>query len=418
MSRRANASGLPPPRPLRIVYLHQYFTTPDVAGGTRSYEFAVRLAARGHEVHVVTSDRRPGAGRRREQIGGVTVHWLPVAYDNSMNGSARTRAFLRFAGSSSSVARALRGDLVFATSTPLTIVIPALYAVAGRSTPLVFEVRDLWPELPIAMGHLRSWPARRAAFWLQRLAYGRSRAIIALSPGMRSGIVARGVPPGVVTVVPNACDRALFSGHEKQARAFRDEHGWLGDRPMVLYAGTYGRINDIGWLASVAQATARARPDVRFVTIGSGGEEWRVRQAAADAGVLDVNFFMLPAMAKTDLAAVLAAADLALSLFAPVPEMEANSANKFFDALAAQRPVAVNYGGWHAELLQETGAGLRLSRDPEAASAELVRALSDDTWVRTAREAAGQLAEHRFDRDVLFQEFETVLLSAGRHAAS
>lgn len=415
MSSRARVDHSPARR-LRIVYLHQYFTTPSMAGGTRSYEFATRLAARGHDVHVITSDQQPGAVRREDDISGVTVHWLPVAYDNSMDSAARLKAFLRFALASSRLARRLRADLVLATSTPLTIAVPALYAAALRRTPIVFEVRDLWPELPLAMGHLQVWPARKAAFLLQRLAYRGSTRIIALSPGMRDGIVARGVSDALVSVVPNACDRTLFAGHEEQARKFRKDHPWLADRPLIVYAGTYGRINDIRYLVAVAAATVSVRPDLCFLTVGSGAEEGLVRRAASDAGVLDVNFFMLPPRAKSEVGVVLSAATLALSLFAPVPEMEANSANKFFDALAAGRPVGINYGGWQAELLHETGAGLRLSRNPGIASQQVVDALSDEGWLQQASQAAAGLAEHRFDRDLLFEDFEKVLLAAQRDA--
>ena len=44
---------------MRIVYLHQYFVTPEMIGGSRSYEMARRLVAAGHEVHMVTSDQTP-----------------------------------------------------------------------------------------------------------------------------------------------------------------------------------------------------------------------------------------------------------------------------------------------------------------------------------------------------------------------
>ena len=56
---------------MRILYLHQYFNTPDMSGGTRSYEMARRLVAAGHEVHMVTSERSRGSSRgwRTEDTG-------------------------------------------------------------------------------------------------------------------------------------------------------------------------------------------------------------------------------------------------------------------------------------------------------------------------------------------------------------
>jgi hypothetical protein len=63
---------------VRITYIHQYFTTPAMAGGTRSYEMARRFVEWGHEVHMVTSDIRPDATRKgwyRTEEAGIQVHF-------------------------------------------------------------------------------------------------------------------------------------------------------------------------------------------------------------------------------------------------------------------------------------------------------------------------------------------------------
>ena len=143
---------------MRITYLHQYFNTPDMSGGTRSYEMARRLVARGHEVNMVTSWRTDD-GRKKpfETVeDGIRVQWLPVPYSNAMSYAQRLVAFGRFVVASTRRAAALPSDIVFATSTPLTIALPAVYAARRQRVPMVFEVRDLWPELPIAMGALRN----------------------------------------------------------------------------------------------------------------------------------------------------------------------------------------------------------------------------------------------------------------------
>ena len=92
--------------------------------------------------------------------------------------------------------------------------------------------------------------------------------------------------------------------------------------------------------------------------------------------MLDVTLRVLPPVRKREMPNLLAAATVATSLFRPIPEMEANSANKFFDALAAARPVAINYGGWHRELLAESGAGIALPTAPRAAAEQLAAFLA------------------------------------------
>ena len=144
---------------MKIIYLHQYFNTPQMSGGTRSYEMARRFVAAGHEVHMITSHREESddfSEWLEEIIDGIHVHWLSVPYSNNMGFKARVLAFLKFAVASGVKARKVGGDVIFATSTPLTIALPAIYAAKRLKKPMVFEVRDLWPELPIEVSALKN----------------------------------------------------------------------------------------------------------------------------------------------------------------------------------------------------------------------------------------------------------------------
>jgi glycosyltransferase involved in cell wall biosynthesis len=286
---------------------------------------------------------------------------------------------------------------------------------------MVFEVRDLWPELPIAMGAIKGWLPTTMARWLERFAYRNAAQIVALSPGMKAGIVRTGYPAEQVHVIPNAADLELFGvpGSRRVAeagQAFRARHDWLQSRPLVVYTGTVGRINGVDYLARLAAAMAETAPEIRFLVVGDGAERNQVHQTAARLGVLDRSFFMMESLPKAEIPVVLAAADMATSLFIDLPEMWANSANKFFDALASGTPVAINYQGWQAELLAESGAGIVLDVcSPEAAAGFMGRLLQDREWLEKAGQAARRLAETRFSRDQLARELELVLLEAATH---
>lgn len=401
---------------MRITYIHQYYANLGMSGGTRSYEMARRLARRGHDVHVVTTDReatRPSWRWRRTEDDGVRVHWLPVPYDNRLSYGRRVGAFARFAVAATAKAASLDSDVVLATSTPLTVSVPGVLASTLRRRPFVFEVRDLWPEIPIELGVLdRPW-TRGPATALARWTYRHADKVIALSPGMADGVAAYGYPRSDLTVVPNASDVDLFAVPDREVQEFRRSHAWLGSRPLVVYAGTLGRVNGVEHLVRVAAEVRRRDEDVRFLVVGDGHDLPRVRQAAADLGVLDRTLFCWPSLPKSDVPVVLGAASMAVSLFRPVPGLRHNSANKFFDALAAGRPVAVNYGGWQADLLEEHGAGLRMdATDPAAAAEQLLAGLGDEEWLKSASEAARTLAVREFSRDLLFDRFERVLLEA------
>jgi glycosyltransferase involved in cell wall biosynthesis len=390
---------------MQIIYLHQYFNTPEMSGGTRSYEMARRMVLAGHEVNLITSQREPinNDGRWfQTQIEGINVHWLPISYSNRMTYKERTQAFFRFAWRAAQKAASLPADIVFATSTPLTIALPAVYAAKKMKVPMVFEVRDLWPELPIKLGALKNPFAIAAARWLEKFAYQNAAQIVALSPGMRDGIVKTGYPTKRVHVIPNSADLKLFNVPPDIGVVFRQKYDWLRDRPLVVYAGTIGYSNGVYYLVKLASVVKEKDNDIRFIVVGEGKEELTVRRLAEKMGVLNNNFFMIGSMQKTEMPTILSAATIATSLVIDVKELWHNSANKFFDTLASGTPVAINYEGWQADILRETGAGIVLdAKDINHASEILLNSIRNKTWLENAGRAALKLAKECFDRDQL-----------------
>ena len=381
-------------------------------GGTRSFEMARRFVKWGHEVHMITSER---AGKqtekwRRTEEAGIHVHWTPVPYSNVLTYGERVKAFFSYAYRAGRKAVEIGGDIVFATSTPLTISLPAVYAKKKLNVPMVFEVRDLWPELPIAVGALKNPLIKSAARRLEKFAYHHSDHIVALSPGMKEGVIAAGYPEEKISVIPNSSDIELFDVPETEGQRIRKEYSWLGDRPLVSYIGTLGRINGVGYLARLAAAIQELDPEVRFVVIGSGFEEEAIKKEARELGIYEKNFFMLGRMPKKVLPAWFSASTVTCSLVVNLKEIWNNSANKFFDSLAAGRPIAINYEGWQAELLRSSGAGLVLDPvDIDKAAAVLKEKIDDETWLRESRRVARLLAEEQFDREKLARKMCDVL---------
>ncbi len=398
---------------MRIAYLHQYFNTPRMAGSTRSYEIARRLVLRGHDVHVVTSNcLSPGSAaawtETREE--GIHVHWVSVPYSNHMSSSQRCRAFAQFAWRSAGRAAGLKADVIFATSTPLTIVLPGLYAAKRARIPFVFEVRDLWPEIPIALGAIKNPLLIRVARALESLAYRQAEHIIALSPTMRDGIVQRGVAPERVSVIPNSCDFDLFDVSSAAGEAFREEQAWLGDQPLVSYVGTMGIVNGVEYLANLAAEVHKLDPAVRFLVVGGGRCTEAVRATAERRGVLNRNFFMWGPVPKQEVPRIVSASTLGTSLCIDNPALQANSANKVFDTLAGGRPLAVNHEGWIAQLIRERGLGIVFDpQELQGTAQRLVRFLRDPQAIRQAEAAAHRTGRELFERGKLATSIEQIL---------
>lgn len=401
---------------LKIIYLHQYFNTADVSGSTRSYEFARRLVRDGHEVHIITSKRTASAPTNRWEtidVEGIHVHSIEQPYDNSMKPRERLIAFFRFALYAARRARSLNGDVVFASSTPLTIAIPAIFATVGRPTPFVMEVRDLWPSVPIALGYLRSPLSKILARRLERVAYRRASQVIALSQGMAEGVATAGVATDKIAIIPNVSDTKRFRAESVNASAFRNQHPELLDRPFIVYTGTFGHVNGLDFMADLAREYAFHDERMAFVAIGDGARREAVSAYAEEIGVLKRNFFILDPIPKRELPDVLAASLCCSSWVIPVQELEANSANKLFDAFAAGRPMLINHGGWQSDLLTSTGAGLALPASSPKMAAELLhKHVTDEEWLSSARHSSEQLGETSFEVEHLFEQFKQVLLTA------
>jgi len=330
-----------------------------------------------------------------------------------MSFNQRIAAFLKFAFSATQKAQSINGDVVFATSTPLTIAIPGVFASKKLKVPMVFEVRDLWPEIPIAIGALKNPLIRYLAKWLEKWAYKHSAAIVALSPGMKDGVVNAGYPTNKVATIPNSSDLDNFQYDEALAQKFRRDHSWLQDKPLLVYTGTFGLINGVGYLVNIAVHLKKIAPDLRILLVGHGIEYQLVSDMALKLGVLNENLFIQESAPKKKISMILSAANMACSLCIDLPELHANSANKFFDALAAGKPIMINYGGWQADLIEQSNAGLVIwEMQYDIAAQQIATALQDIDWQKRAGVAARDLAKRLFDRDVLAKQLEQVLISA------
>jgi glycosyltransferase involved in cell wall biosynthesis len=401
---------------MKIVYLHQYFNTPEMSGGTRSYEMARRMVAAGHEVHMVTSFRESGEkpkGWFESDEAGIHVHWYPVPYSNHMGFAERIRAFFSFAFAARNKAEEISADVIFATSTPLTIALPAVPAARKKGVPMVFEVRDLWPEMPIAVGALKNPVLKFIARKLEHWAYRNSTAVVALSPGMKEGVLRTGFPEENIAVIPNSSDNAEFQHDPEAGASFRAEREWLGNNPLLVYAGTFGKVNGVGYMVELAKQLLSIGSDVRILLVGDGAEKGEVVLAAEAAGVYNINLFVENPLPKKDVPSLLSAATMATSLFVDLPEMRNNSANKFFDALASGTPVMLNYGGWMHDLVIDSGCGLAMWQKPiDEVAKELHDKLHDKNWLNDAGVSARKLAENSFSRDVLASQLMSVLEAA------
>lgn len=396
---------------MKILYFHQHFSTPKGAVGIRSYEMARRLVARGHQVTMVCGSYGGGEtgialpfinGRRRSTVDGIDIIEYDLAYSNSDGLVKRAMTFVKFALRSIGLALTERYDLVFATTTPLTAGIPGIFARWLRGKPFVFEVRDLWPELPKAMGVIRNPLVLGAMSLLEWTSYRSAHRLIGLSPGIVDGIAHRGVPRERIALVPNGCDLGIFAG---EVEPWRPEQVKADDL-LAVFAGTHGMANGLGAvLDAAAELKRRGREDIKLLLIGQGKLKPTLQKRARCEGLDNVVFH--DPVNKTRLAGLMASTDVGLQILANVPAFYyGTSPNKFFDYIAAGLPVLNNYPGWLAGMIRDNQCGFAVEpENPQAFADALEQAANDRAELKAMGQRGRALAEREFDRELLSNKF-------------
>ena len=402
---------------MHVLYIHQHFTTNAGASGTRSYDYARYLVRAGHRVTVVTGVYAlgPFAGKlgrlvETRRIEGVRVVVVNVPYANQMSYLGRVTSFLLFAALSVvACLRQGRVDVVLATSTPLTVGIPALAMRWLRRVPYVFEVRDIWPEFAVSLGALTSPLLIRIAQWAERLFYRHAARVQTISEGMRRLLAGRGLPPEKLTLIPTGVDLSLYRNLEPDD-SLRRQAGWAG-RLVAVYAGAHSDANGLEYLIQAAEIL-KGDDRIGLLLIGEGRRKADLMVEVARRGLTNLAF--RPRMPKERLIRVLADAEVGLVILKPLPEFAIAMPNKLFDYLAAGLAVAVNFEGDASEALRQAGAGLACDPHDPSALADALRRWADDrdALVR-ARRAARELAGG-YDRRVWAPRLAAVLSSAAR----
>lgn len=397
---------------MKIIYLHQYFNTPEMPGSTRSYEFSRRLVKMGHEVEMITTYREPYKTKEwfKTRDNGINIHWLPLNYSNHMNFFSRLKVFFIFAWKSYFKAKKIEADIIFASSTPLTISIPAIFIKKRKNIPMVFEVRDLWPDIPIVMKILKNPILIYLAKILELWAYKSSNSIVTLSPEMKKGIVKKKIDPKKIAIIPNSSDLERFIFDKKLALKFRKKRPWLQKRPLLIYTGAFGKVNALNYTIKLAKELLRTKSEIRILLIGDGAEKKKLVEDAKKNKVYKKNLFIEKPLPKKDMPASLSAASIVSNFVIDIRENWANSANKFFDGLAAGKPIFLNHGGWMQDLVLINRCGLCMyGKKIETVAKELDIALSNNMWLKSKGNSSKKLAKKFFDRNIHAKQIEEVL---------
>ncbi|MCC6956065.1 MAG: glycosyltransferase family 4 protein [Anaerolineales bacterium] len=398
---------------MHILLIHQAFAALDEPGGTRHHELARFLVKRGHRVTVIASPVSYLTGRARAgaekttsdpDLAGVTI--VRTYTYSALHRSFVHRVFSFFSFMASSFwagVRVREVDLVWGTSPPIFQGMTAWALARLKRKPLLFEVRDLWPDFAIQVGVLRNPLLIRLSRWLERFLYRGADQLIVNSPGFLEHVQKQG--GSGVRVIPNGVDPAMFDPHA-EGLELRNAHGLAG-KFIVMYAGAHGMSNDLGIVLDAAQML-QDQPDISIVLVGDGKEKPALIARAEALGLRNVVF--LPPVAKAGMGETLAAADACLAILKPVPMYATVYPNKVFDYMAAGRPVLLAIDGVIRGVVEQAGCGIFIPPgDPVELAAAVRRLAADRALAREMGQRGRRCVEQKFDRASLAEDLAELM---------
>ena len=400
---------------MKILYIHQYFCTPQEPGGTRSYWISRELVKRGHQVTMITSTKKSHPEACHLKIDGIDVVYVKnPSYNNYMSAPRKIWAFVAFIRNAIKTGMKEKDvDLVFATSTPLTVGVIALWLKWRKKWKYVFEVRDLWPEFPIQMGAIKN----KFAIWFlrkfEKRVYDNSEHVVALSPGMKEGVMKAGTSEKKVSMIPNMSKPDEFYPHDPDKNIVK-QFGIDLQKFNVIHFGSMGRANGLQYIIEAARILKEQGDDsVRFIFLGSGATEPLLLSLAEKYELNNVAFHGRSPM-KT-LAEVVNCCDASITTFLNLPVLQTNSPNKLFDSLSAGKPIIVNSAGWTKDMVEQHDCGFYVNpENPSELATKLVfykdQKETLERWSKNAR----RLSEEVYDKDILSAQVADVIERYGK----
>jgi len=377
---------------MRVVHILDH-SIPLHSGYTfRTLSILKEQRALGWETFHVTSPKQ-GPGTERDEVvdgwhfyrtpppGGI-LEGVPVLSELELMGETASRV--------EQVARRVRPHILHAHS-PVLNAIPALWVGRRLGIPVVYEVRAFWEDAAVDHGTEREGGVRyRLTRAVETWALRRSDAITTICEGLRGDIVARGIPAGKVTVIPNAVDIDGFTASGVADQELRGRLG-LQDARVLGFIGSFYAYEGLPVLLQALQHLRARGENVRVLLVGGGRQEAELKRLAAELGVADRVVFT-GRVPHEEVGRYYDLIDVLVYPRLPMRLTELVTPLKPLEAMAQGRLVIASDVGGHRELLRQGETGLLF----RAGDAESLAAVAQDLLRNRARWPALREAARHF----------------------
>ncbi len=377
--------------------------------------------ARGWEALGLTTPKHGGNGTPRESIENTTFYRSPP-----LTRRIAALPFVREAAIIRTTTRRIvevagieKPDILHAHSPALNGV-AALQAGRKLGIPVLYELRGLWEDAAVDHGTVTEGSLRyRLSRALETYVLRRCDAVTTICEGLRQDIVGRGLPPGKVTIIPNAVDASEFRFAREDDEELRCALELQG-KVVLGFIGSWYAYEGLDLLVRALPRLRAARPDMVVLLAGGGPAEASLREQARALHVDSAIRFV----GRVPHAEVARYYDLVDLLIYPRHSMrltELVTPLKPLEAMARGRIVVASDVGGHRELVNDAVTGFLFRADqPESLCETVLRVLARrDAWPEIQRAARNFIEQQRTWRESVarYQRVYGSLLKAKQSTA-
>jgi glycosyltransferase involved in cell wall biosynthesis len=410
---------------MRILLIHQFFLEKGDGGGSRFNEMTRNWSGKGNKVTVLAGmvhysgkgkiDRYKGKWIYKDNdfYPNVDVIRCHVSESYNVNFLGRLWAYFSFVFSSiwAGIFKVTgHYDVILVTSPPLFVGITAYILSRLKRIPLVFEIRDLWPESAIDTGVLKNKTIIRFAYWFESFIYKKSTLINVLTPAFRENLLNnKKVPADKIIYIPNAAD---FSLSEKldgsfDIGKFREEHKLTG-KFVITYVGAHGVANHL--IQIIDAADQLQDTNVMFLLIGSGMKKQELEETVKKRNIGNVKF--IGPVSKDEVFRYIFASDMGASVLKKADAFKTIYSNKTFDYMSCKKPVLLAIDGVSRQLIELADCGYYVEPENTDEIVSTVRRIIQSPEILNQKGINGyNYAKQHFDRNILADTYLSELKS-------
>jgi colanic acid biosynthesis glycosyl transferase WcaI len=392
---------------------------PDVnSTGLLMAQLCEGLAACGHEISVITSfphyenfriwDEYKGKLIERSKYQDVDVTRLYVYAAGKKSMVNRLLSYLTFnalAGITGGFSRR-RWDVILCPNGSFFTGVTAWLVGKLKGAPFIYNVQDLYPDVPIRAGQLRNPSAIVALKGIERFMYRKAAHVTVISPLMRDTLISRGVSAEKISVIPNFVDTDFIRPLPK-TNNFGQQQG-LADKFVVTHAGNLGYVYDLDTLLDAAHLLS-SQKDILFLIVGSGVAKPALEKKAHELKLKNVRF--MPFQPHEALPWLRASSDVQVSLYKNDAAKD-SFPSKVYEIMASGRPLLASPDGDSAlaKVVKAVGCGLCVNPGNGGHLAEAILQLYRDPSLREMMGKRGrEYAEAYYSKNTAVRRYDDLL---------